>query len=440
MKTLTNLIVYILFGSFIISCGTGQYLGFKKKKIPLEGKRVSVLKDIKSSRKKVVDLGKIKISEEIVVSEWKQSFNSPLHTSYNYLSESEFNKFNRIISGVGEGDSKKILSQPLVSQNILFFLDADGNVIAYDLKKNKLKWKKSIIIKADKGHNIGGGIAVSDNSIFIGSPYGEIICLDLNDGKTIWKKNTLTPVRATPTVTDNKVVILTLDNRTMVFDVRNGNVIWEHQGISSLTSIIGQPKIAIEGNLLITPYSNGDIFALNLTNGAELWKHTAVSIEKSETSNSFTDIDANPIIFKNLIIIGSTSGKILALNKKNGNQIWEQYLNTTQTPLVNGNSIYVIHNNKEIVCLDIKSGNIRWITTLNKKLSNVQDYSLWLTPVLINSKLIILGGNRNLLILNPYNGDLEKNHLLPNVPIIPPIIVNKRVLLMFKNSDIFYID
>jgi len=304
----------------------------------------------------------------------------------------------------------------------------------------RLKWKKSIIIKADKGHNIGGGIAVSDNSIFIGSPYGEIICLDLNDGKTIWKKNTLTPVRATPTVTDNKVVILTLDNRTMVFDVRNGNVIWEHQGISSLTSIIGQPKIAIEGNLLITPYSNGDIFALNLTNGAELWKHTAVSIEKSETSNSFTDIDANPIIFKNLIIIGSTSGKILALNKKNGNQIWEQYLNTTQTPLVNGNSIYVIHNNKEIVCLDIKSGNIRWITTLNKKLSNVQDYSLWLTPVLINSKLIILGGNRNLLILNPYNGDLEKNHLLPNVPIIPPIIVNKRVLLMFKNSDIFYID
>ena len=131
-------------------------------------------------------------------------------------------------------------------------------------------------------------------------------------GKIIWKKNSATPIRATPTLIENKVIILTLDNRTMVFDKNNGNLIWEHQGIQSSTSLLGQPKVAVDGNLVLLPYSNGDIFALNLTNGAEIWRQSSVNIEQSETTNSFTDIDANPVMLKNLIVIASTSGKVLA--------------------------------------------------------------------------------------------------------------------------------
>ena len=104
------------------------------------------------------------------------------------------------------------------------------------------------------------------------------------------EKNTITPVRATPTLVDNKVIVLTLDNRTLVFEKEDGSLIWEHQGIQNTTSIIGEPKVAVEGNLVLVPYSNGDIFALNLTNGRELWKQTSVNIEQSETSNSFSDI------------------------------------------------------------------------------------------------------------------------------------------------------
>ena len=39
---------------------------------------------------------------------------------------------------------------------------------------------------------------------------------------------------------------------------------------------------------------------LTLTNGTELWKQSSVNIEQSETSNSFSDIDANPVILKNI--------------------------------------------------------------------------------------------------------------------------------------------
>ena len=440
MKAIVNLILYFLAGVFLSACGTGQYLGFEKKKIPLKGERVSVLKDITNTKKDNLSESQVELDILVELDDWKQSYNSPSHVGLNYLSNSKFNQFTRIVKGKGQQrDDGKILAQPIISNNKLFFLDAHGNAFSYDLIKKKLDWRKNIIINKDKGHNIGGGLAADESYLFIGSPYAEVFCLELNTGKIIWKKSTLTPVRATPTLVDNKVIILTLDNRTLVFEKKDGSLIWEHQGIQNTTSIIGEPKVAVEGNLVLAPYSNGDIFALNLTNGVELWKQSSVNIEQSETSNSFSDIDANPVILKNIIIIASTSGKVFAINKKNGNLVWEQYLNTTQTPLVSGNSIYLVHNNKELINLDLKNGKIRWISEIAKEYSK-ENNNIWLTPVLINNKLVTVGGNKSLIISNPYNGKFEKAINLPGIPTTAPIIVKKKVFIMFKNSAIFSIE
>ena len=264
------------------------------------------------------------------------------------------------------------------------------------------------------------------------------MCIEIDTGKILWKKETFTPVRATPTLLDNKVIFLTLDNRTLLINKSNGEIIWEHEGIQNSTSIIGQPKVAVEGNLVLTPYSNGEVFALNLTNGAEIWRQSTIKLEQSETSNSFSDIDANPIILKNLIIVASTNGKIFALNKRNGGQAWEQYVNTSQTPLVNGNSIYVVHNNKEVINLDLNNGKIRWIAEIDKYFKNAKKYT-WFSPVLINSQLVIVGGGKNMLIFNPYSGELEKKYILPGVPASSPVIVKQEIFLMFKNASIFSI-
>ena len=438
MKILINYTINLILVMFLSACGTGKYLGFEKRKVPLEGKRVSVLKDIKVFEKDILSTSKVILSDPIEIKHWKQSFNSPKHISLNYLSNSKLSKFSKIASGKGEDDDEKILAQPLIYKNTLFFMDAKSVIYSFNLKTKKINWKKKLITQNEKGHNIGGGIAVDDNFLFVGSPYAEIFCISLEDGKIIWKKNSATPIRATPTLIENKVIILTLDNRTMVFDKNNGNLIWEHQGIQSSTSLLGQPKVAVDGNLVLLPYSNGDIFALNLTNGAEIWRQSSVNIEQSETTNSFTDIDANPVMLKNLIVIASTSGKVLAFNKKNGNQVWQQYLNTTQTPLINGNSIYVIHNNKEVVNLDTKNGKVRWIYEIEKEF--LHEEGIWLTPVLINSKLVLVGGDRSLIVLSAINGKFEKKYNLPDFPITPPIVVNRKVFLMLKNSAVYLIE
>ena len=135
MKAIVNLILYFLIGVFLSACGTGQYLGFEKKKIPLKGERVSVLKDITNAKKDNLSKSQVELDILVELDDWKQSYNSPSHVGLNYLSNSKLNKFTRIVKGKGQGDDEKILAQPIISNNKLFFLDALGNVFSYDLVK-----------------------------------------------------------------------------------------------------------------------------------------------------------------------------------------------------------------------------------------------------------------------------------------------------------------
>ena len=157
-KVINYLFLYLTI-LFLTSCGTREYLGFEKKKIKLEGKRVSILNEASvndpTEKKSSTD---IILEDPIVLSNWPQSYNSPSHLSFNHISDSQLDNFKYLVSGAGEGKNSRILSQPVIYDGFIFFLDARSNVTSYSLKNNKIIWKRNISLKNEKNHDIGGGI------------------------------------------------------------------------------------------------------------------------------------------------------------------------------------------------------------------------------------------------------------------------------------------
>ena len=129
----------------------------------------------------------------------------------------------------------------------------------------------------------------------------------------------------------------------------------------------------------------------------------------------------------------------MALDKRTGNRLWLKDITTTKTPLVYKNSIFIVDNNKEIVNLDIKNGKFRWITKINESLSK-DYYNIWYSPVLINNKLLIVGGDKSMLIINPETGKIEKTKRLPSLPASSPFVADQKVYLMLRNADIVTIE
>ncbi|MAH89113.1 MAG: hypothetical protein CMJ06_03605 [Pelagibacterales bacterium] len=432
--------LFLLIIFFITSCGTREYLGFEKKKVRLEGKRVSILNE-----DKIKDPDSVKSSTNIVLEKtailnnWPQSYNSPSHLSTNHLSDSKLGSFKSIVSGSGENKQSKILSQPVIDNNILFFLDAKSYVISFDLKNNKILWKKNISLEGEKDHNIGGGVVIYKNAVIVNSPYGQIISMDKLSGKVLWKINVESSIRSAPTVFDNKLLSLTLSNKLYVLNGDNGNLLWQHQGIFNNTTLMDTPKVAVDENIVIVPYSNGDFFALNLSNGKEIWRNSFIDLEIKETTNAFSDIDAFPVIKKDIVIISSAIGKLIAVNKKNGSKLWSRDIFTTQTPLVNGNSIFLVNNNKEVICLNILDGGSRWVLPIEKEISDNNKY-IWLPPVLNNSQLLLVGGYKKLISIDVFSGQIKTKKNLSSFPASSPIIVNKKIYLMLRNGDIIQIE
>ena len=50
----------------------------------------------------------------------------------------------------------------------------------------------------------------------------------------------------------------------------------------------------------------------------EIWRNSFIDLEVKETTNAFSDIDAFPIIKKDIVVITSAIGKLFAVNKKTG--------------------------------------------------------------------------------------------------------------------------
>jgi len=439
MKKIANFSINLIIFFLLVSCGSRDFFGFEKGKIPLEGKRVAILE---KTNDKIVDekvLTKTTLSKKQSVSSWSQSYNSPTHMAINFEAITTFSKQKRILSGVGENSDSRISMQPVVNDNNLFFLDARGNVISFDLKNNKVLWKKNISLKDDNNHNLGGGVAIYNDKVIINSPYGEIIALDKKNGSIIWKKNIGIPFRAAPTIFDDKIFSLALSNQLIVLNAEDGALYWDHQGIFNNTTLISSPKLAINDNIVIVPYSNGDFFGVNIANGKVLWRNSFIDIKVKETSNSFTDIDGFPVIKKNIVIMTSATGKVTSINMKTGNRLWEKNILSITTPAVNGNSIFIINSNLDLICLDINSGGVRWkkrlIDSSSDKLKRV-----WHSPVIINSKLVIVGGDKKLIIVDPFTGEIEGISNISGLPASSPFIYKKTIYLMLRNGDIINIE
>ena len=439
MKKIINFNLILFFCFLFVSCGTKKFLGFEEKKIKLEGKRVSLLEQVSDDVQNEKVLTKVILSKTENIISWDQSYNSPSHLAINFDATTTLSKSKRIISGKGESADSRILMQPVISNNNLFFLDGRANVICFDLNKGKVIWKNNISLENDDHHNLGGGLAVYDDKVIINSPYGEIIAINIKSGVTSWIKNIGIPLRAAPTIFDDKIFSLTLSNKLIVLSAEDGGLFWDHQGIFNNTTLMSSPKLAINNNIVIVPYSNGDFYGLNTTNGKELWRNSFIDLEEKEISNSFNDIDGFPVIKKNIVIITSVGGKTYSINNKTGNSFWEKNISSNTTPAVNGNSIFIINNNLELICLDIITGGIRWKKKIPESLKD--DFKdIWHAPVIINSKLVLVGGDKKLIIVDPFTGEIEGIKKISGLPASSPFVYQKKVYLMLRNGDIINIE
>lgn len=70
------------------------------------------------------------------------------------------------------------------------------------------------------------------------------------------------------------------------------------------------------------------------------------------------------MIDKNLVIAISFGGKIVAIDKRTGQRVWQRDIAGAQTPWLAGNYVFILTSDNEVVALGRETGAIQWVSWL----------------------------------------------------------------------------
>lgn len=307
-------------------------------------------------------------------------------------------------AGYESGVALRIASSPVVAEGKVFCIDAGGIVSAFDAKNGKKLWSTSTTI-IDKDGQIGGALAYEDGKLIVTSSFAECFALDAKSGQILWRIKLPAPCKGDGiTVYEGKALISCSNSSTQVVDINTGNTVWSHTGMSTDSTYIGSAGIAIGDGLAFVAYPSGEICALLLVTGELVWDGIISKTSLTDASRAFSHPRACPVYKDGVVYFSSANGQICAFDAKNGTRLWSSNYGSTQTPIVNGNSIFVFNGKSELVCLNAQNGKPKWITSLEKNVADVKD---WYGMILIDQGIAMFSPDGQVSIVSPQDGSIK---------------------------------
>ena len=244
-------------------------------------------------------------------------------------------------------------SSPVFFNNTIFFGLGDGFVYAVNSDTGELKWKFR------SGDVVHSTPALDSSRLFIGSFDGNVYALNISDGSLIWKFKTVGQmyfpkgeVQGSPSVSDDLVFIGARDYNFYAIDKEKGYCHWNKVFKKGwvLTSMINDTALYIEGA------DERIISAVNPQTGKEYWKRDMEFL-----------MFGRPAFSKTFLYTGTTIGKLHAMDKLTGNEVWtfstDGYLNNRMKYFKDDDSyrddIYsIIKSNEQFLEVEMELGGI----------------------------------------------------------------------------------
>jgi outer membrane protein assembly factor BamB len=413
---------------------------FSSDEKPLEGERISVLELQKSLEPDSAAEGKtLKIPSSWRNQFWPQSGGYPNHSMQNLT----FNEGDPKVvwrADIGKGSTKALplTAQPVVIDGHIFTLDTQANLRAFSIETGKSVWETSVDNTKEDDPVIGGGIAYSGQALYVTNGYDELLSVDPKTGAINWRTKIPAPSRAAPTIINERIFVVTLDNRLFALNESNGAVLWDYSGINEVTGLLGMASPAANQDIVVPAFSSGEISALRVENGSVAWSDNLSNLRGYGSLSGLSDIKAMPIIDQGIVFAISFSGKLVAIDERSGARIWQREIGGSETPWLAGGYIYLISEDNQLVALNRKTGQIFWISELPKyeDEGDKEDKIFWTGPVMAGGKLYIASSNGQLMTYHPENGDNISRWNFKESFTIAPIVAGGTMYLLSEEGTL----
>ena len=418
--------------------GCAGWLGGKAAK-PLPGTRISVLALQRQLEPdpRLADLA-VSLPRPRTNADWPQAGGVANHAMHHLAAKGALVPLWSVDIGEGSGDDTQLLSQPVIAGGRVYTMDSEALVRAQGVETGDLLWRRKLESKGEEEGVLGGGLAVAGGRLFATTGFGDVIALDAASGEEIWRRSVTGPIRAAPTVYGRRVFVITITNELHVIDAGDGRVLWTHAGLIETAGLMGAASAAVDGSVVVVPFSSGEIVALRVENARQVWADSLTAVDRLDPISSLAHIRGRPVIDRGRVFVTSNSGRTVAIDLRTGSRLWERPIGSVHGPWVAGEFIFILSNNGELACLSRRTGGIRWVRQLQRfeDEEEREDPIYWSGPVLAGDRLIVAGSNREVWSVSPYTGKLLGRIKAPGPVYIAPAVANETVFLLTEDAEL----
>lgn len=340
--------------------------------------------------------------------------------------------------GEGGGYRKKILAQPVVSGHLVYTMDSDAVVRAFDVATGARAWSFDTRDPDEDSTNVGGGLGIDGNILYAVNGLAATVALDAGGGKQIWRRTMPTPTRSSPTIADGRLFVTTIDDKLYALATDDGRTLWSHQAPTASTSLLGQPAPAYADGIVVAGFGSGELAALRADTGGVAWTDSLASIRGKNSIADLSAIRGLPVIADGRLYAIGLGGLMVAIDLRSGRRLWEREVAGEDSIWAAGDWLFVITQQQKIAAVSRSDGRIAWVSDLPAFMNEEKkkDAISWYGPVLAGERLIAVGTNLEALAVSPYTGEIIGRQELPAPGSLSPVVAGGTVFVVTDDGQL----
>ncbi|MCM5704358.1 outer membrane protein assembly factor BamB [Larsenimonas salina] len=257
--------------------------------------------------------------------------------------------------GVGSLGRARYPITPALGSDTLYAASAEGHIEAIDNDTGKINWS------VDLDYALSSGLTYDAGRLYVGTQDGHVLAIDGDSGKVAWNQNVSSEVLAPPQLNSGLVIVQGIDGSLTALDRFTGEQKWLYTA--------SQPSLTLRGSgtpktiepVTFAGFANGRLMAFDNRNGAPLWGRQ-VAVPKGRTEvDQLVDLNGQPVLSQDgRLFVTSYNGKLMALNARNGQVIWQRDESSYQTPILAGDYLFTVNAKSDVLAIDAGSGQLIW--------------------------------------------------------------------------------
>lgn len=254
----------------------------------------------------------------------------------------------------GDSERLRLALRPAAAEGVVYAASHDGEVVATTAANGRRAWVAKTKASLSAGPEVGAGVVV------LGSSDGDVIALDVATGEQRWRVSIGSEVLARPLIAHDLVVIRTVDGHLEGLSLTDGSKRWAVDEQVPRLTLRGTAAPVLAGDKIIAGFDSGKVIAVDSRNGDVLWD-TIVNAPRGRTElERLADIDSPAHVAGDDVFVVGFQGRVAMLALDSGQIWWARDASSYRGFAMDDDNIYLTNSDSVVVAMKRTDGAVLW--------------------------------------------------------------------------------